>query len=535
MSSLSVLDWAIVAAYFVAIFVIAFWPASKGQKRKETEEYFLAGRNIGWFVIGASIFAANIGSDHVIGLAGSGAAGDMPAAQFEIIGSIALLILGWLFVPFYLKSGVYTMPEFLEKRYSAGPRFYLAVISVIGYVLTKISVTIVAGGIVFETLMGVNFWTGAIIIVIATGVYTVVGGFKAVLYTDLIQMFLIIGGSVIVTVIGLDRIGGWHALKASVEPEAFNLWRATSDPKFPWTGLIFGSIIGGVWYWCTDQFIVQRTLSARSIDAARQGTIFAAYLKQLPLFIFIVPGLIGYALMKQGVIHYDRPDQSLPALIGTLLPPGLKGLVLAGLLASLMSSLSAVFNSCATIVTMDLYRHMAPRASDHRLLRVGQIVTGLMVALSLAWIPFMGIVSSGLYTYIQNIQAYIAPPIAAVFLVGVLWSKANAKGAMTAMLAGFVIGVGRLILEMNKSSLSGLALSIVNINFLHFGLLLFALSVVILVVFGLVTQSPPKEKIAHLVLWNRVSNASESGQTRTSWLLSAGVLLIIAAIWIYFS
>lgn len=534
MSHLSALDWIIVAAYFLTIFAIAFWATPKGNK-KESEQYFLAGRNIGWFVIGASIFAANIGSDHVIGLAGSGAAGDMPAAQFEIIGSFSLLILGWLFVPFYLRSGVFTMPEFLEKRYSSGPRFYLAIISVIGYVLTKISVTIVAGGIIFETLMGVDFWTGAIIVVIATGIYTIVGGLRAVLYTDLVQMFLIIGGSVIVTAIGLHRIGGWHALKSTLEPEAFSLWRATSDPKFPWTGLIFGTTILGVWYWCTDQFIVQRTLSARSIDAARKGTIFAALLKQLPLFIFVLPGLIAYALAKQGVIHFDRADQALPAMIGALLPSGLKGLVLAGLLASLMSALSAVFNSCSTIVTMDLYRHIAPNASEHRLLRVGQIITGLMVLLSLAWIPFMGVISSGLYTYIQSVQAYISPPIAAVFLVGVLWSGANSKGAMAALLIGGAIGALRLALEMNKSSLSGLLLNFVQINYLHFAVLLFAFSVVILVVFGYASPARPRAQIGNLILWDRNGTAQHPRASRADLWLSLLVLLIIASIWRYFS
>jgi solute:Na+ symporter, SSS family len=402
-------------------------------------------------------------------------------------------------------------------------------------VLTKISVTIAAGGIVFETLMAVNFWTGAIIIVIATGVYTIAGGLRAVLYTDLAQMFLIIAGSVIVTVVGLDRIGGWHALRGSLEPEAFSLWRSMSDPKFPWTGLVFGTTILGIWYWCTDQFIVQRTLSARSIDAAQKGTIFAAYLKQLPLFIFVLPGLIAYALSKQGLIHYDRADQALPALVGSLLPAGLKGLVLAGLMASLMSSLSAVFNSCATIVTMDLYRHVAPKATEHRLLRVGQIVTGVMVLLSLAWIPFMGVISSGLYTYIQSVQSYISPPIAAVFLVGVLWRGANAKGAMAALLIGGVIGAARLALEMNKAALTGPLLAFANINYLHFALLLFAISMLILIVMGIVGTAPPREKIAHLVLWNRGSYSHSLDKTCTNAILSAGVFVAVAVIWLYFS
>jgi SSS family solute:Na+ symporter len=534
-SRLDALDWLFVAGYLVGIFLIAFWPIDPALRRKETEQYFLAGRDVGWFVVGASIFAANIGSDHVIGLAGSGASSGVPVAQFEIIGAFTLLILGWLFVPFYLKSGVYTMPEFLEKRYSSGPRLYLAIISVIGYVLTKISVIIAAGGIIFETLMGVNFWTGAILVVLLTGVYTVVGGLRAVLYTELIQTFLIIGGSVIVTVIGLQKIGGWAELRASVAPEALSLWRPISDPQFPWTGLIFGTTVLGIWYWCTDQFIVQRTLSARTINDARRGTIFAALLKQLPLFIFVLPGLIAYALQKRGIIHYGRPDQSLPALIGGVLPIGLKGLVVAGLLASLMSSLSAVFNSCATIVTMDLYRRVAPNASDHHLLRSGQIATGVMVVLSLAWIPAMGRLSGSLYTYIQSVQSYISPPIAAVFLVGVLWRGANSRGAMATLLIGGTIGALRLLLEMNKASLSGAFLDFANINYLHFALLLFAVSVAILFVASATGKTNSKDNVGDLVLGNDKLLRHADHGTWINVVLSAIVLAIVATIWIIFS
>nr|WP_217705401.1 sodium:solute symporter [Peristeroidobacter soli] len=531
---MSLLDWSIIAAYFVAVFCIAFWPSSKRSNR-ESEQYFLAGRNVGWFVIGASIFAANIGSDHVVGLAGSGAAGEMPAAQFEILGSFSLLILGWLFVPFYLKSGVFTMPEFLERRFSSGARLYLAVISVISYVLTKISVTIAAGGIVFETLMGVNFWTGAIIVTLATGLYTIAGGLRAVLYTDVVQVVLIVGGSVLVTVIGLRELGGWNELKASVEPSALSLWRSASDPTYPWTGLIFGTTILGIWYWCTDQFIVQRALSARNIDEARKGTIFAALLKQLPLFIFIVPGLIASVLTERGLLHYDRTDQSLPALVGTLLPAGIKGLVVAGLLASLMSGLSAVFNSCATVVTMDLYRKIVPNASEHRLLRVGQLATLAAVILGLLWIPFIGAISNGLFRYIQSVQSYIAPPIAAAFLVGVLWPRANDKGAMAALLVGFVVGASRLFLEMNKAGLHGIWREFASINFLHFALLLFALAVVIMVVVSLLTEAPPREKTEGLVLhYDGLSLRGWRG-TQMNHVLSLMVIAIVGIIWLCFS
>lgn len=537
MGHLSPWDWAIVVLYFALVFGIAFWPARRAGSRLESEQYFLAGRSVSWIVIGASIFAANIGSDHVIGLAGSGASTGLPVAQFEIIGALTLLVLGWLFVPFYLKSGVYTMPEFLERRYSAGPRLYLGVVSVVGYVLTKISVILVAGGIVFETLMGLNFWTGAVLVVVLTGLYTVVGGLRAVLYTEVVQAFLIIGGAILVTMIGLHRVGGWGALRTSVAPHAMSLWRPATDAQFPWTGLVFGTTVLGIWYWCTDQFIVQRTLSARSIEEARRGTIFAALLKQLPLFIFVLPGLVAYALLQRGVLHYDRPDQSLPALIGGVLPAGLKGLVLAGFLASLMSSLAAVFNSCATIVTMDLYRRISPTASDHHLLRVGQVATICVAALSLLWIPFMRLLSGTLYTYIQSVQSYIAPPIAAVFLIGVLWQRANAAGAMAALGVGSVLGAARLVLEMMGHSVTGLAHAYVEINYLHFALILFTLSVGILVSVSLATAPPPPEKTRGLTLSTR--GAGPQSRDRATFninlLLTVLVLVAIGAVWIYFA
>ena len=304
MNLLTTADWLVIAAYFVVLYAVVF--RHSAANRANPTEFFLAGRNAGWFIVGASIFATNIGSEHLVGLAGSGASGAFPAAQFELIAVFALLLLGWLFVPFYLRSGVFTMPEFLEARYSSGVRFYLAAISIVGYVLTKISVTIAAGGIVFEALMGIDFWTGAVIVVLATGVYTVIGGMRAVLVSDMFQMFVMVGGAIVVTVVGLDAVGGWSELRAAAPPEFLSLWRATSDPDFPWTGVLFGAPILAVWYWCTDQYIVQRTLAAKSIGEARRATFFAAALKLLPLFIFVVPGVIAYVLAQRGAARARR-------------------------------------------------------------------------------------------------------------------------------------------------------------------------------------------------------------------------------------
>jgi solute:Na+ symporter, SSS family len=533
MNTLEPADWAVVALYFVVIYIVALW--HRRTDRDNATEFFLAGRNAGWFVVGASIFASNIGSEHLVGLAGSGAAGAFPVAQFEIIAGFALLLLGWLFVPFYLRSGVFTMPEFLERRYSAGARYYLAAISIVGYVLTKISVPIAAGGIVFETLMGIDFWTGAVIIVVATGVYTIIGGLRAVLYADMAQMFVMIGGAIAVTLIGLNEVGGWQSLRASVEPRYFDLWRSASDPEFPWTGVLFGAPILAIWYWCTDQFIVQRTLAAGSIGEARRATIFAALLKQLPLLIFVVPGVIAYALAQNGTLELASSDQALPALIAALLPVGVRGLVVAGLIAALMSSLSSVFNSCATLITMDVYRKIAPHHSEKRLVLVGQAATVVMMLFGLAWIPLMGVISDQLYVYLQSVQAYISPPIAAVFLLGILWPRVNASGALAALGIGFVLGIARLVLELNRAALSGWPAALASINFLHFAILLFAVSVAVLVLVSLWTAPPPAERVAPLTIHHgRRESAAPAGRARDVAASVLVVALVIAA-WLYFA
>ena len=495
MTNLNIIDFTVIALYFLLVFGIAWFVTTEEKSGRSSKDYFLGGRNLGWFAIGASLFASNIGSEHLIGLSGSGARGAFPEAQFEILAAFILLLLGWVFVPFYIKSGVFTMPEFLEKRYNKGSRLYLSVISIISYVLTKISFTIFAGALVFEVLLGIPFWTGAIITVIATGIYTVFGGLKAVIYTDMIQSIIFILGGAAATFFCLQAIGGWDNVLTAINENApnadtfFSLWR---NKEYPWTGVLLGAPILGVWYWCTDQFIVQRVLSAKNITVARQGTIFAGFLKILPLFIFVIPGIIAYAL---SVTEYPdlftitnpvtletktTTDAALPALILRVLPIGFKGLVVAGFLAALMSSLSSVFNSTSTLFTFDFYKLWKPQASEKELVNVGRIATVILVIIGLAWIPFMQKLTEGggIYRYLQSIQAYISPPIAAAFLLGIFYKKVNGKGAMAALWTGFIIGLSRLVLEyMTKES--GLEISqtsllgtLVTMNFLHFAIFL---------------------------------------------------------------
>lgn len=532
-------DWVVIGLYFLLVFGVALWASWLERSTRETSAgYFLAGRNAGWFLVGGSLFASNIGSEHLIGLAGTGAASGVAVGQFEVFASLALLTLGWLFVPFYVSSRVFTMPEFLERRYSATARWYLAVISIIGYVLTKISVTIFAGGIVFESLMGVDFWTGAFIVVVVTGIYTVIGGLRAVLYTDVLQMFVLIGGAVAVTFLGLSALGGWGAMTETVGPEFLSLWRPMTDPDFPWTGILFGAPILAVWYWCTDQFIVQRVLAARDQGEARRGTLFAGYLKILPLFIFVIPGVIAYALVQQGALELGEPDQALPALMGTLLPVGLRGLVVAGLLAALMSSLSSVFNSTSTLITWDVYKKLRPDASERRLVLVGQASTAVLVVLGLLWIPLMQLISGQLYQYLQSVQAYISPPIAAVFLLGVFWRRVNSYGAVAALVTGFVLGMGRLGMELVKDRLDGWLFVFADINFLHFAIILFGICAAVLVAVSLLTPAPPMQKVAGLTFAlpaRPIEGARELVTRRLDLVLTVLLLLCVGAVWLYFS
>lgn len=552
---LSFWDLLIIGAYFGIVLWIAWWVSRERDQSTHDHgalDYFLAGKSQGWFVIGASLFASNIGSEIILGVSGAGARAEMPQANFEILAALILILLGWIFVPFYLRTGVYTMPEFLELRYSRACRNYLSVVSVLAYVLTKISLIIFAGALVFET-MGIPFWTGAIITVLATGFYTVLGGLKAVIYTDMIQAFILLAGTAAVTIYGLDQLGGWDQLmvtlnEASSKPDNppaeqfFNLWRPSSDSDYPWTGMLFGAPILGVWYWCTDQFIVQRTLSAKDINNARRGTLFAGFLKLFPIFVFFIPGVIAYALAQKGLLSYsmDNPDQALPAMITGFLPSGLKGLAIAGLLAALMSSLSSAFNSSSTLFTIDFYKPFKPNATEKELVWVGQIATIILVVISLGWIPFMKtLMGGGIFRYLQSTQAYISPPIAAVFIFGLYYKWINARGAITSLWVGFILGVTRLVLEflnqegkiyIAEESVIGYML---HMNFLHYAIFLFVCSTVILM--GVSRLGVPQsEEVLRLVTFQRDKDKAPF-RFSIDVILTLVLIALVLILWIIFS
>ena len=547
-SVLEGLDWVVLGIYFLALIGVAVWVVL--QKNNTTEDYFLAGRNVGWFVIGASIFASNIGSEHVVGLAGTGFESGAPMAHYELHAWIVLL-LGWLFLPFYIRSGAFTMPEFLEKRFDSRSRWFLSLFSLVAYVLTKVSVTIYAGGIVVSELIGIPFWYGAIGIVIFTGIYTVIGGMKAVIYTETLQTVILILGSVCITYLGLQEVGGWSQLRETViavSPDHFNMWRPMNDPDFPWTGLLFGGTIVGIWYWCTDQYIVQRTLAANNIKIGRRGAIFGAYLKLLPILIFLVPGIIAFALSIQNpeVFAIDKADKAFPMLVKYLLPVGLKGLVAGGLMAALMSSLASVFNSCSTIFTIDIYQKLKPEKSDKELLNTGRIATVFIVVLGIIWIPIMEKIGGGvMYQYLQNVQSYMAPPVTAVFLLGIIWKRVNSQAAITTLLAGLVLLIMRLGSEIyyqseiiSNETVNSVWFTFATINFSHMAIFMFVFSVMLCISISLLTTAPNYKTIIGLsygTLSEKQKLDNKNSYDRIDVVLSVLLVLLVIGILSYFT
>ena len=587
-------DWTVIAIYFGILLSVAAWVVSR--RKDSAADYFLAGRNLGWWIIGASIFASNIGSEHVVGLAGAGATSGVALAHYEL-HAWCLLVLAWVFVPFYMRSMVFTMPEFLEKRFSPASRYVLSVVSIITFIVSKIAVGIFAGGVVFGTLLPElhltighteidSFWIGSVLVIVLTGLYTALGGMRAVAYNDAVQTFVLILGSASLTVYGLIRLGGWHELRHWCGSDMFNLWKplipqgvhGTWAPVletdaagnvvkeawyfngyFPWLGMLFCAPIIGLWYWCTDQYIVQRALGAPNEMVARRGSIFASFLKLFPVYLFIIPGLICYALAKSGkvpalgvMIGVDGKvntaiaQGAFPMLVEYLLPPGLRGLVVAGLLSALMGSLAGVFNACSTLFTVDLYEKWRPSASQHEIVRMGRIATASMVLVALAWIPVIK-GASGLYTYLQAVQGYLAPPIFVVFFLGVFLKRMNAKGALWAMVVGFALGIFRMSVDtpvalglrgLENGYTPGSFLWIINnIYFQYFSVLITLVSAVVMVVVSYMTAEPNYVGIKSLTF--ETVTPEDRAKTRASWgwkeVAGSGLVLVcILGAYLYF-
>ncbi|MGB6219831.1 sodium:solute symporter [Haloferula sp.] len=561
-------DWALVATYFAGLVWIVKWSSKKQQT---TADYFLAGRHASWFVVGASLFASNIGSEHIVGLAGSGASGGMAMAHWELHAWV-MLLLGWVFVPFYYQSGVYTMPEFLERRFNSKTRWVLSVVSLVAYVFTKVSVTVYAGALVFMTLLPDTFgtpdnafWVGAITTVVLTGIYTIFGGLRAVLYTEVAQTVVLLLGSGLITYFGLKELGGWGELKAvaSENKAGFALWRPLTgvDPTtgatipwwrngdFPWIGILIASPVIGIWYWCTDQYIVQRTLAAKGLTDARRGAIWGGFLKVWPVLIFLIPGIIGLALHKKGIISIPLKsegdldgDQVFATMVSSLLPVGLRGLVVAGLISALMSSLASLFNSCATLFTIDIYQKLKPGKTEKEYVTVGRVATTLVVVAGLIWIPIMKqMAGGGIYKYLQSVQGYLAPPITAVFLLGLFWRRINATGAFYGLVIGFILGMAKLVIEAfvtGQGIQEGPLWAIAQFNFLYYSGVLLVISTAIIILLSLATPAPTPDKTDGIT-WAGLSR-KDRRLIKESWNLwdvlgTAVVLGLVLGMYLYFT
>ncbi|MBL7115317.1 MAG: sodium/solute symporter [Kiritimatiellae bacterium] len=559
---MTLLDWVVIALYLGGL-IIVVWRSSRHQET--SADYFLAGRNVGWFAIGASIFASNIGSEHIVGLAGQGASTGMAMAHWEMHGWITLM-LAWFFVPFYYQSKVFTMPEFLEKRFNSKARWILSVVSLLAYVFTKVSVTVYAGALVFKTLLPdtfgspeAAFWVGAVSTVILTGLYTVFGGMRAVLFTDTAQTIVLLVGSFAITFFGLKQLGGWGELTnfCSEHVSQYQLWRPLSQEgvpwwkngDFPWLGIIIASPIVGIWYWCTDQYIVQRTLAAKNLRVARRGAIWGAFLKVWPVMIFLIPGLIGAALTSKGMIQIPvnpetgrlAGDQVFPTMVASLLPTGLRGLVVGGLMAALMSSLSSLFNSTSALFTIDIYEKIRPGQSEQHLVSVGRAATVVVVVLGLLWIPIMPLISrGGLYQYLQSVQGYLAPPIAAVFLLGLFNKRVNAQGAVWGLGLGFVLGMAKLTIQAmfgdGKMFASPTFLAVIgDFNFLYFTGVLFFICVVVVLLVSYSTAPPCPERIKGLTYASIDKKTVRASWNRLDVLTTGIVVTLIIGMYLYFS
>jgi SSS family solute:Na+ symporter len=553
---MTIIDWSVVGLYFAVLVGIVWWSAIQVNT---STDYFLAGRDVGWFAIGASLFASNIGSEHIVGLAGSGALNGMAQAHWELQAWI-LVMLAWIFIPFYYRADVFTMPEFLEQRFSERTRWILSTVSLVAYVFTKVSVTVYAGALVFETLLPTTFgtpenafWVGAFSTVILTGIYTVLGGLRAVVYTEVLQTGLLLLGSIFITGFGLYELGGWGELQTTLAQDAdrFALWRPLSDPSFPWLGVMIASPIIGIWYWCTDQYIVQRTLAARSLQDAQLGAVWGGFLKVWPVFIFLVPGMIGYALVQEGALSIPMGpngekiagDMVFPTMVKELLPVGLRGLVVGSLLSALMSSLSSLFNSCATLFTKDVYEKLRPGMSEEHLVKVGRIATGVVVGFGLLWIPIMKEMAEGgggLYDYLQNVQGFLAPPIVSVFVLGLFYDRVNSKGAVWGLLSGFVLGMTKLTLQamsQNGALAEGtLFYAIGDFNGYYFTGILLVISIAIIIGVSHLGKPPAEEKLeltyGSVTPEERAENLSVG---RAAIWGSVGVLALVAVVYLYFS
>ncbi|NXG66475.1 SC5AA protein, partial [Hemiprocne comata] len=538
----SVADLVVIVVYFSLNVAVGIWSSCR-VNRNTVSGYFLAGRDVAWWPIGASLFASSEGSGLFIGLAGTGAAGGIAVTGFECerkewIATYALLALAWVFVPVYISSGIVTMPEYLQRRFGGERiRMYLSSLSLLLSIFTKISTDLYSGALFVQVCLGWDLYLSTVLMLVVTGLYTIAGGLAAVIYTDALQTLIMVLGAIVLAVKAFDEIGGYpnleeaylKAVPSKIIPnttchlpraDAMHLFRDPVSGDLPWTGMTFGLSIMATWYWCTDQVIVQRSLSAKNLSHAKAGSILASYLKMLPLFLIIMPGMISRVLYPDAVACVDPKECArvcgaavgcsniaYPKLVVELMPSGLRGLMIAVMMAALMSSLTSIFNSSSTLFTMDIWRKLRPGAGEQELLLVGRVVTVVLVALSVVWIPILQSSSGGqLYVYIQAVTSYLASPVTAVFMLAVFWPRATEQGAFWGLMLGLMLGLARMGLElMHPPPHCGVpdqqSWLLADIHYLHFAVLLCAATGAIVVGGSLLTPPPPPAQLKDLTWW----------------------------------
>ncbi|XP_061405543.1 sodium/mannose cotransporter SLC5A10 isoform X2 [Lethenteron reissneri] len=539
-ASFSTADIVVIAAYFALNVLVGVWSSCR-VSRNTLQGYFLAGRDMAWWPIGASLFASSEGSGLFIGLAGTGAASGIAVAGFEWNATYVLLALAWVFVPVYISAEIVTMPEYLQKRFGGERiRMYLSALSLLLSVFTKISTDLYSGALFIHVCLGWNLYLSTVLMLVVTALYTIAGGLAAVIYTDALQTVIMIIGAVILSVSAFRQIGGYarleevylRAIPARIIPnaschlpraDAMHMFRDARSGDLPWPGMLFGLSILATWYWCTDQVIVQRSLSAKNLSHAKGGSILASYLKMLPMGLIIMPGMISRALYPDSVGCVDPGECrkvcgsevgcsniAYPKLVIELMPSGLRGLMIAVMMAALMSSLTSIFNSSSTLFTMDIWKKFRRRASERELLLVGRLVTVILVAASLVWIPILQSANSGqLYVYIQSVTSYLAPPVTAVFVLAVFWERTNEKGAFWGMMVGLALGVMRMVLEFvhppGRCGEADLRPTIARLHYLYFAIILCGLSAIVIVAVSLLTEPQPRDQVVGLT-WRTASH-----------------------------
>ncbi|KAL0490093.1 hypothetical protein AKO1_006735 [Acrasis kona] len=492
-------DYVVLSLYFVVIlFAGLFSTFLRWIRRKKnddtsednTNQYFLAGRDMTWWAVGSSLFCSNIGSEHFVGLAGTAAKEGIAVGWNEWTGIFMILILAYVFVPIYFRTLVFTTPEYIEKRFNKHIRTYLAILSLFIYIFTKISVSIFAGAVVMEVVLGWNLWVSAAVMLIFTGLYTVLGGMSAVIWTEVLQTIILLVGSITISIASFNKVGGLPNL-VSTRPEMFHLFRPATDSSFPWTAVVLGMPVINLWYWCIDQVMVQRTFAAKNEGEAKTGCLLAAVLKVPMMFILVMPGVVAGHLYPNEVARDS--NTAFPLMVRRLMPPVLKGFMISAMLAAAMSTLASVFNSASTIFTMDIYQKLrGDKGSQKELVWVGRIGTLTLCILSVAWIPFIKVFSDQLFIYLTSVTSYTAPPIAAVFLLGASWDGATSLGAAVTLVVGLVLGMLRFILEISLRNIynrRNIFFKFVDLNAMNFGFLLFLNSLVILFVVSLLTPT----------------------------------------------